>query len=82
MENTASDGVGWNFSRTVQARITKFAKHIEDDRAHKPVGNNITSYFRSAFTNGVKCRVRQLCLPKVQCSFALCGVKGLFKFLT
>ena len=39
----ASDGFGWNFSRTVQATIVKFYTLIEGKRRHKPVRNGITS---------------------------------------
>ena len=34
-ENTASDGVGWNFSRTFKARITKLNILIDDNRLRK-----------------------------------------------
>ena len=48
VENTASDGLGWNFSRTVQARITTFYRLIGNNLPHKPAGYEITSCFRSA----------------------------------
>ena len=49
VENTAFDGFGWNFSRTVQISIMKFYAVIEDKRPHKPAGNDVTSCFQSAF---------------------------------
>ena len=47
-ENAESDGFGWNFSRTVYARITKFHNLAWDVRCDKPAGYGITNYFRSA----------------------------------
>ena len=41
-------GFGWNFLRTVPARIITFYTLIEDKRPHKPAGNVITRSFRSA----------------------------------
>ena len=48
VENTASDGFGWNFSSTVQARIMTFYKSIEGYRPHKRAGIDVTGCFRSA----------------------------------
>ena len=47
-KNTAADGFGLNFLRTVWAMITKFYRRIGDDRLHKPAGYGITSCFHSA----------------------------------
>ena len=49
VETTVSDGFEWNFSRMVQARNMKFYALIEDNRPHKPAGNDATSCFRSVF---------------------------------
>ena len=49
VENTASDGFGWNFARTVYERITTFYTLIEDNLSHKTTGYDVTSCFRSAF---------------------------------
>ena len=48
VENTTSDGFGWNTSRRVKARIIKFYMLIEDNRLHKCAGNDVTSCFWSA----------------------------------
>ena len=42
VENAASDGFGWNFSRTVQARITKFRMLIEENWPNKCAAYNVT----------------------------------------
>ena len=47
VENTASDGVERNFSKTVQARMTKFYELLGDNLPHKFAEYNITSSFRS-----------------------------------
>ena len=48
VENAASDGLRWNFSRRVDERITKFHKVVGDSRPHKFAGYDIASCFRSA----------------------------------
>ena len=48
VENTDSDGFWWNISKTVQGRIMKFYKLVEDNRPHQKPGNDVTSIFRSA----------------------------------
>ena len=48
-KSPSSDGFGWNFSRTVQARMSKFYTLLEDNLAHKPPWYDVASCFRSAF---------------------------------
>ena len=72
VENTAFDGFGWNFSRTVQARIIQFYTPIEDKRPQTPAGNGVTrhvpsgrlrnaiKYYRKVRKAGQKCRKQGL----------------------
>ena len=84
VENTASDGLGWNFSRTAGAVIMKFYILIEDNPLHKHAGNDVTSCFRLAFIE-----VRKMPHPTsvfapsiMQCqALEICSAKSVFKFL-
>ena len=44
--NSSSDGFGWNFSRKLYTRSTKFYKFIGGDRPYKSAGYDITSCFQ------------------------------------
>ena len=71
VENAASDGNGWNFSRMVQARIVKYDTLIEDKRHHKSTNlpemtslapssrlQNAIKCYRKVRKTGLKCRKR------------------------
>ena len=55
VENTASEAFGWNFSRTVQARILKFYKFIEDNRSHKNLLEMTSPAASGRLQNVIKC---------------------------
>ena len=46
VENAASDGFRWNFSKNVKAMISKL--HAVVNRPHKSAGYDVTSCFQSA----------------------------------